>query len=199
MFDTDIYCLENEIWKDIPTYEGLYQASSLGRIRSIDGKLTHTDRHGLRKWKGRILKNKTKTPGNEGYKVSLWKSGTHIDWLAHRLVCMTFYGLPDTTKKGSERITVNHKDGNRHNNKIENLEWLSVKENIQHGFRTGLFASSQKRTCLVFNDGKSIIFNSMSEASRYLNKTNGYISGCLIKNHKIYDSNKNEVQAFLSF
>lgn len=58
MFDFDIYCLPNEKWKDIPDYEGIYQASTLGRIRTVDNKITQSTRHGTRMWRGRILKIK---------------------------------------------------------------------------------------------------------------------------------------------
>ena len=68
MFEYDKYCLDGETWKDIPNYEHLYQASDIGRIRSIDGKQTFTKKHGIRTWKGRILKNKTKSL----LKVATW-------------------------------------------------------------------------------------------------------------------------------
>ena len=61
-----------EIWKDIPGYEGLYEASSFGRIRSHKNKTTYTKRHGIRKWNSRIMKGR----GNNittGSRVGLWK------------------------------------------------------------------------------------------------------------------------------
>jgi len=192
MFNTTDYCLEGEIWKDIPNYEGLYQASSFGRVRSIDGKLTHTDRHGLRKWKGRIIKNRTKIPKPEGYKISLWKDGKPKDWLLHRVVCCAFYGMPEGEKTGSQRITVNHKDGNRYNNNIENLEWITLKENIKHAYKNGLYKNTQHEICLLIKNQK-MSFSSKSEASRYIGRDNHYISNCINRGHKAYDSNKNEI------
>ena len=54
-----------EIWKDIPNYEGIYQASNLGRIKTAPNKITYTKRHGVRHWKSRILKGR----GNNNYKT----------------------------------------------------------------------------------------------------------------------------------
>ena len=62
-----------EIWKAIPNYEGIYEASSFGRIRTCEGKTTFTKRHGIRHWKQRILKPKGETYAT-GYRVSLWKN-----------------------------------------------------------------------------------------------------------------------------
>ena len=67
-----------EIWKDIPDYEGIYQASNLGQIRTTPNKITMTNLHGIRHWKTRILKGR----GNyyqTGKRVSLWKNGKPKD------------------------------------------------------------------------------------------------------------------------
>ena len=123
MFNYEDYCLDGEVWKHIPNYEGLYQASNFGRIRSVEGKTTESVWHGTRVWKGRILKNKTKIPQECGFRVTLWKDKKSLDLLVARLVCMTFYGVPKNmnNKDVKLRMTVNHKDGNRFNNNIENL------------------------------------------------------------------------------
>ena len=159
-----------EIWKDIPGYQGAYQASSYGRIRTAEGKVTHSVRHGIRKWKSRILKTRGINP-QTGHRVTLWKNKSSKDYLVARLVCVTFHGPPGFKE------TVNHIDGNRFNNKIENLEWVSLKENIQHAFETGLMDSSLKPVYL-----DDIRFNSMSEASRWIGRNSGYISNSLKNN-----------------
>ena len=100
-----------EIWKDIPDYEGIYQASTLGNIRTVEGKTTFSVRHGERHWKSRILKGRGDNY-KTGRRVSLWKDKKCKDWLVARLVAITFLGKPETN------LTVNHKDGNRLNNKI---------------------------------------------------------------------------------
>ena len=184
MFDYDKYTLENEIWKDIPRYEGLYQASNFGRIRSVEGKETFTKHHGIRKWKGKILKNKTKTPKKEGYKVTLWKDGKNKDWLVARLICTTFHGLQNENANVNEKMTVNHKNGNRFDNTPENLEWLTITQNIRHGFENGLYP--QKSIVIKGNDGIERYFRSLSQASLYLNHGSGYISNAIKKGIKIY-------------
>jgi len=160
-----------EEWKDIPGYEGIYQASSYGRIRTKPGKTTYTKRHGVRHWKTRVLKHK----GNAdvGFRVSLYKDGKPNDWLVHRLIAMAFHGVPD------EYMTVNHINGDRNNNTPENLEWLSLEDNIKHGFRTGLYAKNQHNITLISVDGESVDFDSQSEASRFLGRCHGYIWGCI--------------------
>lgn len=171
------YCLDGEVWKDIPEYEGIYQASTFGRIRTVDGKVTHSVRHGVRKWSGRILKFKGVNP-KTGNRVSLWKGKTHRDFLVARLIGFTFLGIPEDL-----RMTINHIDGNRFNNNIENLEWLSLGDNIRHAFETGLM-TTQKPVNLIIK-GVEIEFRSLSLASRNIGRGSKYISDCLINNRPI--------------
>ena len=169
-----------ELWKDIPNYEGLYQASNFGRIRTAEGKATYTKLHGQRKWKQRVLKPKACRDFNAcGYRFSLWKDGQHKDFLVARLVCTTWHeNLIDT------KMTVNHKDGNRLNNHIDNLEWLSLGDNIRHGFEHGLY--KQDKTILTsVSTGEKFEFRSKSEASKFLRRNPGYIN-CLVQNNREY-------------
>jgi hypothetical protein len=114
--------MENEIWKDIPGYQGYYKVSNQGRVKSLNrldcmGRVVH----------GCIMKLDVQK--NKYVKVSL-----HIDsiirrcWV-HRLVAMAF--LPTTP----ERRQVNHIDGNPSNNNLSNLEWCTQSENIQHSIK----------------------------------------------------------------
>ena len=162
-----------EKWKDIPDYEGIYQASNLGRIRTSPGKITHTKKHGDRHWESRILKTRGKQVS--GYRVALWKEGNLKDWLIARLVAMTW------CDGYSEELTVNHINGDRFDNRVENLEWLTLKENIRHGFRTGLYPQTKVKLTNISN-GEIIEFVSMSAASRFLGRSSGYLSNLIKKN-----------------
>lgn len=170
-----------EIWKDIPDYEGVYQASSEGQIRTVEGKTTFTARHGVRHWKSRVMKGRGNRP--EGKRVSLWKDGKHKDFLVARLVALTFLGEPP---KG---FTVNHKDGNRLNNSIDNLEWLSLGDNIRHGFETLLYP--QKSVTLTTND-KKYEFRSMAQCDKFLGRCDGYTSGRTKRSNVLCDTNGNK-------
>ena len=176
-----------EQWKQIPGYEGIYEASDLGRIRTAEGKMTSNSRFPIRIWKQRILKVKAKArPNGKHYdlRVCLWKDGKEKTFLVARLVAMAW--CPGYV----EGLTVNHKDGNPLNNIPDNLEWISIKANIQHSFETGN-ATNQKPIKLIAQDGKAVPFRSYSEASRYLGKNNGYVSLCMKRNRNIYDINGN--------
>ncbi len=159
-----------EKWKDIPGYEGLYQASTEGQIRSSPGKITSNAKHPRRVWKSRILKGRGSNP-KTGFRVGLWKNGKRKEWLVARLVALTW--VP-----GYEQgMTVNHINGNRLDNRKQNLEWLSLGDNIRHGFRTGLYNNSVVPITLIYTrSGMSIGFASMADASKFLGKDASYIS-----------------------
>lgn len=170
-----------EVWKDIPEYEGLYQASTLGNIRTVEGKITSNKLYSIRRWKSRILKGKGDN-STTGKRVSLWKNGKVKDYLVARLVATTFLGSP---KEGD---TVNHKDGNRFNNRIENLEWLSLADNIRHGFETGLYHC--QKAVILSKDGYHLEFRSMRKCDEFLGRSKGYTSNKLIKNSShVLDAN----------
>lgn len=166
-----------EAWKDIPDYEGLYQASNEGRIRTCEGKTTSNARYPVRRWKQRILKPKTENA--KGYRkdlrVSLWKDGKPKDFLVARLVAMTWVDGADAN------MTVNHIDGDYTNNRIENLEWVTLGENIRHGFDTGLYSSCKRVVVKNIITGEKSIYRSMSQASVAMGMNTGYVSGKLKK------------------
>ena len=165
-----------EIWKDIPGYEGYYQASNKGKIKSL---LFQNNILNKKYSREKILKQK-KDKYNS-YRVELWKDGKSKTWLVHRLVGITFLGIP------KENMTINHKDGNRLNNNVENLEWCTLKENINHGFRTGLYTFQIKTRVKNKKDNTVNEFISMAEASRYIGRNSGYISD---KTNKGYYENE---------
>lgn len=105
-----------EEWRDIKDYEGKYQVSNWGRVR--------TTRPGFRYKKYHILRGKFDA---HGYIVHpLYKEGAYKEKKAHRLVAEAFISNP------SNLATVNHKDGDKTNNHIENLEWMSLADNARH-------------------------------------------------------------------
>lgn len=162
-----------EKWKDIPGYEKLYQASNLGRIRTHPEKVTRSARFPERHWKVRILKTRG-VNYQTGHRVSLWKDGKVKDALVARLVAMTWVD-------GYEpELTVDHINGNRFDNRAENLEWVSLAENVRRAFDIGLH-SCQKAVILT-NEKHSFRFRSMSAASRFLGRSKPYISACLSEN-----------------
>lgn len=170
-----------EHWKDIPGYEGLYQASDTGRIRTSKDKVTSNARFSERHWKQRILKTKRQRRKNghaSDERVSLWKNGSEKTLLVSRLVARTWC---DGYENG---YTVNHIDGNPENNKAENLEWVTLKENIQMGFADSLY-HTQKKTVILGKDGVVREFVSMSKASQYLGKNSGYINMVLSKGKRV--------------
>lgn len=125
-----------EQWKDIKGWVGYYQVSDLGRVRSIDRVVIHKNRGHKQFKRGKLLKSvKTK----KGYlSVDLVKQGLRKSVVVHRLVALTF--IDNKHKKPQ----VNHKDGNKLNNHLSNLEWVTNKENIQHAFKLGLKESPMK-------------------------------------------------------
>lgn len=164
-----------EEWREIPGYEGIYEASDEGRIRSCVGKTTITVRHGKRLWKQRVLKQKVvqNVKGRRDARVVLWKDGTEKTYLVARLIAFTWCA------GWAEGLTVNHKDGNPLNNNAQNLEWITLAENIQKGFEDGLYP--QKRVVLIDADQNEKSFRSMAEASRFLGYNPGYISTLLLR------------------
>lgn len=171
-----------EVWKDVEGYEG-YQVSNLGRIRTCN-KITYTEKHGYRHWKDRILNPKISKKDNCA-RVELWTKGTHKTVLLHRLVANAFL-----EKNIGTNMTVNHKDGNRENNKVDNLEWLSREDNIRYGFTHNQYSSCKK--CSLIKDNKIYEFYSMAEADRFLQRSLGYISNKNRRNKNIAISKEGE-------
>lgn len=129
-----------EVWKDIQDYEGLYQVSNLGRVRSLGRPVFNAIKHGNIWRKGKILKP-IKTQNTGYYCVSLVKDKHLKRKSIHRLVAEAFIPNPNDLPQ------VNHKDENKANNQVSNLEWCTSKYN-------NAFNGLNKRIALKNKNGK---------------------------------------------
>jgi hypothetical protein len=166
-------------WRDVVGYEGIYEVSDDGKIRTHKDKTTFSERHGIRKWKQRVLSQKVGKDG--GCRVELYKDRKNQTWLVHRIVALAFKPKVD----GKDYI--NHLDGDRRNNHISNLEWCDHKENNNHAFDNKLINTAHG-VALFDNETKEIqYFRSKAKASEYLGKHHGFISALLQRGDKDYE------------
>lgn len=169
-----------EIWKDVVGYEGIYEVSNLGEIRTHKNKTSFSKRYGVeRKWKQRVLKQKVSK--DKCCRVNLWKDGKEKTWLVHRLVAFAFLPLEES------KNYVNHKDGNRLNNNIENLEWCDHAENNNHAFDNRLIKTGQEIILLNKVTKETHYFRSKTKASEFLGKYHGFISDQIKKGVNEYN------------
>lgn len=119
-----------EIWKPIKGYEGLYEISNFGNIKSLERKAKNRGK-GKRFIRERILKPSIDRP-NGYYQIKLSKNGKMKTFKIHKLVIEHFF------KKISKGLVVNHIDGNKLNNNINNLEICTQKDNIRHAINNNL-------------------------------------------------------------
>lgn len=173
----------NEVWKDIKGFEGIYQISNKGNVRSLSRK--QKDKNGkLVTYRGKMLKP---VPNSTGYlRVALRKPDTCNFRFVHRLVAEHFVRNPNP----AEYEVVNHLDNNFWNNDCSNLEWTTPLGNMQHAKKQGRLArtkewlSNQRKALEKYDKpvigydpltGKTFVeFNSIQEAGR-----NGYEASCV--------------------
>jgi len=133
-----------EIWKDIEGFEGLYQASTTGKVRSVDRIVPHSHGNRFRKLVGRELKSH---PNHKGYlMLQLSKNGKVIVICNHRVIATTFIDNPLNLSE------INHIDEVKVNNSVDNLEWITHIDNIRHG--TGMERSAKSRIGLAMVKGE---------------------------------------------
>ena len=163
-----------ELWKDIPRYEGLYQASTNGEIRTHKDKVTIRSDGQKRHWKQRILKPKSQND-KTGYRVTLWKDGKPRDFLVARLVLTTFKeDLIETN------MTAHHIDGNRFNNYIDNIVWKSREDNIRLAFEDGLMPCCHKIKLINKKTNEITTHRSKTMASKFIGYSHNYLSKKII-------------------
>lgn len=158
--------INTEIWKDIEGYEGLYQVSNLGRIRSLDRIIIRKNGMQL-PLKGKILSQHIKY-GNgtlPRYQVNLCKNNKNSMYLVSRIVAKAFVQNPNNLPQ------VNHKDENPANNNVDNLEWCTGEYNMKYGTRLERISKSLQKKVNVYdlNNKYLYTFNSLKEASKILN------------------------------
>lgn len=159
-----------EIWKDIPGFKGptgKYQCSNFGDIRSQNfnpaplkaGRKYHYRKLAINKY---------------GYHATCLQN---VNVLVHRIVAQLFLS-PEEGKN-----LVNHKDGNKLNNHVENLEWSTAKENVNHAYSKGFYAGHNSYNCLDLTTG--IYYNSISALRKARGMKNYYMPLKTLNKHSI--------------
>lgn len=167
-------------WAAIPGFEGYYEVSDDGKVRSLERTIIRGDGKPI-PIKSRMLKQ---TVSNAGYaRVSMCKDGWKGWKSVHRLVAESFIANPENKRE------VNHKDGDKTNNAVDNLEWVTSKENAAHRNATGLwrkpdltgYIERHKRKVIV--DGEQV-FNSITEAAEFIGSTESQVCQTARGNYK---------------
>jgi len=159
----------HEIWKSIFGYDGLYEVSNLGNIRSLPRKTT----------KGKILKP---APDKDGYyKVSLSKNNIKKNFYIHRVVAIAFLGIP----QNSEPL-INHKDENKQNNSVTNLEWCTPKYNTNYNGLSKRREEYRKKPIAQYTLKMEFvkIWSCRGEAEKELKTSAGNITSCCLGKRK---------------
>lgn len=175
-----------EIWKSVPGFEGRYEVSSHGRFKALSREIKYKD--------GRVGHLKEKL-----VKGSLMNTGyitisfdTNVRRLAHQVVAEAFFGIPEY------RMTVNHKDGNKTNNHIDNLEWATYRENNIHARQTKLNKQHGERCNLTkytdqFIDAVRNVYAAYQPSYEDLGKMFG-LTGCHARQIVLRLTRKNETE-----
>ena len=170
----------NMIWKDIPGYEGLYQVSDCGQVKSCErvrwnGKVDYTQ-------KEKILKLSLQKNGY--YHIVLFKDGNRKNFYVHRIVALAFLD-------GDNTLTVNHIDECKTNNHISNLEYLTRADNVKSWNKNNpervcnrVKKATKTKSQQVLDTETGRIFPSVFSASRYMYEKEG-AKGLFVWDHKI--------------
>jgi hypothetical protein len=145
----------DEIWKDIPGYEGYYQASNFGNIKSVDRIIKHTRCKKMHR--NETILKQHRSIRNGYMHVSLCVGNIAKTKRVHRLILSAF--KPTNNKK----MQCNHIDGDKTNNNINNLEWVTQSENMKHAYETCLEVPTWNRRVIRLNDLK--IYDSLTDAA----------------------------------
>lgn len=158
--------IEDEIWCPIKGYGGLYQVSDQGRVRSL-------------KFGKELILKSARDKG--GYlMVAICKNGEQKTYRIHRLVAQTFIPNPDNLPE------VNHKDEDKTNNSVQNLEWCSSKYNVNFGTRTRRMSEKRSKPVLQYTKSGEFVkeWKSATDVQRNLGFAKQHISDCCTGRYK---------------
>ena len=158
-----------EIWKKVHSLEDKYEVSNFGNVKSIYNN-----------------RNLTVQYNQTGYCYVVTSiNGKRKNKLVHRLVAEAFLDNPNNY------LQVNHKDENKKNNNVTNLEWCTAKYNCNHGtFKNKIAESKKIKVKKVSSNGEIAIYNSVSDAAKMNNVSVAAISKCITGVHKTCKGNK---------
>ena len=163
----------SEIWKPVVGAEDRYEVSNMGRVRVLPHSTNQVNQHGniiSVRHDGRVMKLQE---NRGGYMVVFIRKKLMT---VHRLVAMAFIPNPDNLPQ------INHKDENKHNNRVENLEWCTNRYNYDYGTRRERIAQKNRVAVIgTDKDGKEYYFSSMKEAEEKTGVYFGNISNCCRK------------------
>ena len=171
--------VDKEEWVDIVNHVGYYQVSNLGRVRSLDTIVPRIRKHGpsdISK-KGKVL---IVTDNGNGYLFIRLHAPIKKNYYIHRLVATAFLPNPLNLRE------VNHLDGNKKNNCLYNLEWISSSQNKIHAHNTGLIRPSKEwaNTISLIDTDTLQVFGTIKEASKFYGVNYSTLKNVLIKGRK---------------
>ena len=185
--------MEEEIWVDICGYEGLYQVSNPGRVRSLDREVKRKG-NSICTLKGKIKKN---TIGKKGYLYTYLtdKNGNTKSIFTHRLVAQAFISNPENKPE------IDHINGIRNDNRVENLRWVTKEENMNNPLTKENQKITNKRSgnpnskmvICIFPDGNEILFKCKEDLKDYLGISRGIIDR-IIKSEEQYKPRKKKFE-----
>lgn len=171
-----------EIWRTVKNYEGIYEVSNQGRVKSLS-RYVKQDKH-IRLVSERILKASKR---NDGYKiVSLCRDGNKYIGLVHRLVAEAFLPNPEN------KIDVDHINTIRDDNRVVNLRWATRKENLNNEISIKRQGKKKKVKCITTGE----VFDSITSASKKCNISNHSIGACCNDKRESVKNNDGEVSVW---
>lgn len=173
----------NEIWKDIINFEGLYQISNLGNVKSLPKKVKK--KYGFRNTKEKLLKKVNHSAGY--YIVGLKKNKRDYKFFIHRLLAIHYIDNPNNF------LCINHIDGDKQNNNLNNLEWCTKQENNKHAFKNNLINNTGINNGMSKLTEKDVLFIRenkynflQKELAIMFNVTKNYICGIINYRNRKY-------------